>query len=78
MDEEIQFFRKEDLPNRTNSVGSVTVTARSPSELARFVTAIESLYHLLPGITDLAVDAPELTRTFYGWDVDIWKKGTDP
>lgn len=70
----MQFFRKEDLPNRTGSSGTITITARNPSELARFMTAVESLYHLLPGITDLEVDAPELTRTFYGWEHDVWTK----
>lgn len=51
--------------------GRVTLHSDRASELARFLTAIEALGHLMPSV-EVDIQAPGMVRTFYGYEVDVW------
>lgn len=53
---------------------TVTLKTLQPAAIGPVLDAIEAVVALVPTVTGKVDGGKEYTRTFYGWDRDVWRK----
>jgi hypothetical protein len=81
--DDVQFFGDEVDEPQSEHVVTIRIRANSPSLAARvlddieeLVSAMTLLFEQTPGVS-AEFETPGFVRTFYGHEVDVWKRNTE-
>jgi hypothetical protein len=69
---EVQLFGRTREKPPEQYTATITLWTLHFADLGPVLDAIEAVIRVAPNVTG-AVEAEQYSRTFYGWDKDIWR-----